>query len=70
MATNANLAARLLRDAATFFRSIGQDNPELEAKLAEHAAVFEHAAGLVEDDPMGTYDEDDDNDEFVAPIRS
>lgn len=32
MATHAQLAAKLLRDAAAFFRSLGKENPSLAAE--------------------------------------
>ncbi len=51
--THAELAARLLRDAAQFFRSIGEQNQQLTEQMAENANVFEQVATLVESDPTG-----------------
>lgn len=53
MATHAQLAAKLLRDAASFFRTIGDQNPPLKQQLDENADVFEGVANLVEKDPTG-----------------
>ena len=57
MATHAELAARLLREAANFFRSIGDQNPPLKEQMAENSKVFEQVAGLVEKDPTGSIQE-------------
>jgi hypothetical protein len=53
MPSHAQLAARLLRDAASFFRTIGEQNAPLQEQMLENAAVFEQVAGLVEKDPNG-----------------
>jgi hypothetical protein len=53
MATNSELAARLLRDAAEFFRTVGSQNKELKEQMQENADVFEKVADLVEADPTG-----------------
>ncbi len=53
MPSHAQLAAKLLRDAAVFFRSIGQQNPPLREQMVENADVFEQVATLVEADPTG-----------------
>ena len=52
-ATHAQLAARLLRDAAQFFRTIGEQNPPLKDQMGENATVFEQVAELVEKNPTG-----------------
>ncbi len=51
--TYAELAARLLRDAAVFFRTVGNQNPALKVQMTENAEVFEQVASLVEADPTG-----------------
>ena len=51
--TNAQLAARLLRDAANFFRTVAEQNPPLQIAMTENAEVFEEVADLVETDPAG-----------------
>lgn len=53
MPTHNQLAAQLLRDAASFFRTIGEQNPPLKEQMAENAAVFEEVGMLVETDPLG-----------------
>ena len=58
MATHAELAARLLRDAAQFFRTIGEQNEPLQDQMTENASVFEQVAGLVEADPTGELTEE------------
>lgn len=51
MPTHAQLAAQLLRDAASFFRTIAEQNEPLKDQMSENAAVFEEVAMLVEADP-------------------
>ena len=53
MPTHAQLAAKLLRDAATFFRNVGAQNPALADDMNENAAVYEQVADLTEADPTG-----------------
>lgn len=53
MATNAQLAARLLRNAADFFRTIGADNPQLNSDMETNAQTYELVADWVESDPGG-----------------
>jgi hypothetical protein len=53
MPSHAQIAAQLLRDAATFFRSLGEQNPDLNAQMQENADVFSKVAELVEKDPNG-----------------
>jgi len=53
MATHAQLAAKMLRDAASFFRTIGTQNPPLKTQMEENAEVYEGVAKLVEQDPTG-----------------
>lgn len=56
MATHVQLAAKLLRDAATFFRNVGIQNEALQEQMDDNANVFEQVADLVEKDPMGQLD--------------
>lgn len=53
MATNAEVAAKLLRDAAGFFVSVGQQNPPIKDAMAANAKTFESVAALLESDPQG-----------------
>lgn len=56
MATYAHLAAKLLRDAATFFRNVGAQNEPLKEQMNDNAAVYDQVAALVEKDPGGILD--------------
>ena len=58
MLTHAQLSAKLLRDAAAFFRTIGEQNPPLKIQMDENANVFEQVADLTEKDPTGVISED------------
>ena len=60
MPTHAELASRLLKDAANFFRTIGEQNESLKTQMEENANVFDQVATLVESDPMGQIAENDD----------
>jgi hypothetical protein len=51
--THTALAARLLRDAASFFRTIAEQNPSLMEAMSENAAIYEEVANLVETNPGG-----------------
>lgn len=53
MPSHAEMAARLMRDAATFFRTIAEQNEPLKEQMTENATVFEMVADLVENDPTG-----------------
>ena len=53
MPAHNELAAKLLRDAAAFFKTIAEQNPPLKAQMDENADVFEQVADLVETDPTG-----------------
>lgn len=57
MISHAQLAAKLLKDAAAFFRTIGEQNPPLKIQMDENANVFEQVAELVENNPTGVIDE-------------
>lgn len=54
MATNAEIAARLLRHAAEFFTMVGEQNPELQEQMTEEAKIFSAVAQVVEEDPTGS----------------
>ncbi len=57
MPSHAELASRLLRDAAAFFKTIAEQNPPLKEQMDENAAVFEQVADLVETNPTGHVDD-------------
>ena len=52
MRTHADLAAKLLREAAIMFRTMGSTNDELAENLNEFADVYDQVAKLVEADPL------------------
>ena len=62
MPSHAQLAAKLLRDAATFFRNVGAQNPELMEEMSENAAVYDQVADLTEADPLGELPIGEDSD--------
>lgn len=59
MATYAQIAAKLLRDAATFFRNVGEQNEPLREQMNDNAAVYEQVADLLEKQPLGEMHLDD-----------
>jgi len=61
MTTYAHLAAKLLRDAATFFKNVGAQNQPLKEQMDDNASVYEQVADLVENDPLGVLDLDEGN---------
>jgi hypothetical protein len=62
MATYAQLAAKLLRDAAIFFRNVGAQNEPLKEQMNDNASVYDQVADLVEKDPNGLLDLDESSD--------
>jgi hypothetical protein len=56
MPTHAQVAADLLRAAATFFRNIADTNQELKGQMETNAETYEVIAKLVESDPQGELD--------------
>ena len=56
MATYAQLAAKLLRDAATFFRNVGAQNEPLKEQMNDNADVYDRVADLLEKNPLGELD--------------
>ena len=53
MPTNAELAAKMLRDASMFFRQVGEQNPPVAGQVNQDAEVYDQVAQLVESDPTG-----------------
>ncbi len=51
MATHAELAARLLRECARFFRAVGPQQEDGQADMAAFAETCEVVAELVAEDP-------------------
>ena len=53
MPTHAELAAKLLSDAADFFVTLGAQNPPLQAQMTENATVFRQMGALLNQEPQG-----------------
>lgn len=53
MASNAQVAAHILRNCADFFTSLGDQNEQLREQMASNAEACTTAAQLVETDPTG-----------------
>jgi len=53
MPSHAELAAKLLNDAATFFDNVAMQNPEIGQQMMENAEVYRQVAELVATDPLG-----------------
>lgn len=66
MATHAQLASKLLRDAANFFRNVGEQNPPLKDQMSDNADVYDQVAQLVETNPMGELDVQDPEQDNTA----
>jgi len=56
MVTNAEIAAKLLRDAASFFRHVGNQNDPIKEQMDSNAQAYEAVAELVETDPTANFD--------------
>lgn len=54
--THAELAAKLLRDAAELFRTVGGRDPEAAERVERFSALYLRAAELVEADPQAELD--------------
>lgn len=54
MPSHAELAAKLLEDAAGFFRTLGEQNAPLRAQMEENANVFLQMGTLLRQDPTGS----------------
>lgn len=55
MKTNADLAARLLREAAFIYRTLGQGDNADRRRMMEFADLYEKVADQVERDPSGSF---------------
>ncbi len=58
--SHVDLAIQLLRDAAGFFRNVGEQNGPLKTEMFDNAKVYEQVASLLEDDPQGLIDLEED----------
>lgn len=59
--THTELAINLLRDAAGFFRNVGEQNPSMQVQMNDNADVYERVADLIEWDPQGKVQLDEDD---------
>jgi hypothetical protein len=57
MPTHAELSAKLLVDAAGFFKNLGDSNLALKKQMDENADVFEQMAQLISAAPEGKIDD-------------
>ena len=48
-----DLAIKLLRDAAGFYRNVGEQNPPIKSEMFDNADVYDQVADLLEEDPAG-----------------
>lgn len=53
MPSHAELASKLLSDAAVFFRTLAEQNEDLKEQMTENADVFDQMSGLIGQDPAG-----------------
>lgn len=53
MATHAEIASNLLRNAATFFRDLGVQNQDLAEQMEMNARTYVTVADLLDKDPNG-----------------
>lgn len=60
MPTHVEMAVRLLQEAGTFFRTVGDQNPALKEQMDQNASIYEQTAGLLQQDPNGEVDLADD----------
>lgn len=66
MATHAQIAANLLRNAATFFRDIGVQNAELKDQMAVNARTYDAVADMLEQDPNAEMPLPSDNQDSIV----
>ena len=53
MTTHAQLAARLLREAAEIYRTLGGEDSEAQEQMNDFGTLYERVADMVEADPEG-----------------
>jgi hypothetical protein len=53
MTTNAQLAARLLREAAEIYRTLGANDSEAQQQMNDFGTLYDRVADMVELDPEG-----------------
>ena len=50
------MAGRLLKDAASFFRTLAEQNEPLREQMTENATVYDQLGDLVATNPLGEMD--------------
>ncbi len=55
-ASHCELAARLLKDAAGFFRTLADQNEPIADQMNENANIYDQIGDLVREDPLGVLD--------------
>lgn len=53
MPTHAELAGKLLIDAAGFFKTLAEQNEDIKKEMTENATVFEQMATMITSQPEG-----------------
>ena len=53
MTSNAQLAARLLREAAEIYRTLGANDSEAQQQMNDFGTLYDRVADMVELDPEG-----------------
>ncbi len=53
---HSELAGRLLKDAASFFRTLAEQNEPIKEQMNENANVYDQIGDLVMQDPLGILD--------------
>lgn len=65
--TYAELAGRLLTDAADFFDTLAEQNEPIREQMSQNADIFRQIATLVEENPLGNLSGNDSNTTKVTP---
>lgn len=58
--TATDLAAKLLKDAAAFFETLSEQNPDIAGQMRENASVFRQVSDLVLRDPTQEFGDESD----------
>lgn len=51
--TNAQFASKLLREAAEFYRTLGDSSPEMKDRMDEFGVLYDQVAARLDADPVG-----------------
>lgn len=57
MPTHAEISGKLLSDAANFFMTLAEQNPDIQKEMTENATVFQQMSQLISQDPEGKIDD-------------